>query len=168
MSHCLVDTKTGGGSSQPHPGTRTGCCGCFLPDLTGFTTCRHQGDRPSPPYLAYLDRQQCSTARSAIARAAGTSQPPSPYPLPRGERELKTSNTNIIFQKKNRLPLVDTKRNIRSALLIPPPLVGGARGRGWRRGRDSNPRYAFDVHTLSRRAPQTAGTPLGIARPAKK
>ena len=25
--------------------------------------------------------------------------------------------------------------------------------RRWRRGRDSNPRYAFDVHTLSRRAP---------------
>src|SRR3569832_2011057 len=30
----------------------------------------------------------------------------------------------------------------------------------WRRGRDSNPRYAFGVHTLSRRAPSTARTPL--------
>src|SRR3569833_89663 len=30
----------------------------------------------------------------------------------------------------------------------------------WRRGRDSNPRYAFSVHTLSRRAPSTARTPL--------
>src|SRR3569833_198336 len=29
-----------------------------------------------------------------------------------------------------------------------------------RRGRDSNPRYAFGVHTLSRRAPSTARTPL--------
>jgi hypothetical protein len=30
----------------------------------------------------------------------------------------------------------------------------------WRRGRDSNPRYAFGVHTLSRRAPSTARSPL--------
>jgi hypothetical protein len=30
----------------------------------------------------------------------------------------------------------------------------------WRRGRDSNPRYAVNVHTLSRRAPSTARTPL--------
>ena len=32
----------------------------------------------------------------------------------------------------------------------------------WRRGRDSNPRYAFGVHTLSRRAPSTTRTPLQI------
>ena len=30
----------------------------------------------------------------------------------------------------------------------------------WRRGRDSNPRYGVTVHTLSRRAPSTARTPL--------
>ena len=30
----------------------------------------------------------------------------------------------------------------------------------WRRGRDSNPRYAINVHTLSRRAPSTTRTPL--------
>ena len=30
----------------------------------------------------------------------------------------------------------------------------------WRRGRDSNPRYAMNVHTLSRRAPSTTRTPL--------
>jgi hypothetical protein len=30
----------------------------------------------------------------------------------------------------------------------------------WRRGRDSNPRYAFGVYTLSRRAPSTARPPL--------
>ena len=34
-----------------------------------------------------------------------------------------------------------------------------ARGR-WRRGRDSNPRYACDVHTLSKRAPSAARSPL--------
>ncbi len=28
------------------------------------------------------------------------------------------------------------------------------------RGRDSNPRYAFDVYTLSRRAPSTTRPPL--------
>ena len=30
----------------------------------------------------------------------------------------------------------------------------------WRRERDSNPRYAINVHTLSRRAPSTARTSL--------
>jgi site-specific DNA recombinase len=30
----------------------------------------------------------------------------------------------------------------------------------WRSGRDSNPRYAFDVYTLSRRAPSTTRPPL--------
>ncbi len=30
----------------------------------------------------------------------------------------------------------------------------------WRRGRDSNPRYGVTVHTLSRRAPSAARTPL--------
>jgi hypothetical protein len=34
----------------------------------------------------------------------------------------------------------------------------------WRRGRDSNPRYGVTVHTLSRRAPSTARTPLLIVR----
>jgi hypothetical protein len=29
-----------------------------------------------------------------------------------------------------------------------------------RRGRDSNPRYPFEVYTLSRRAPSTTRTPL--------
>ncbi len=33
-------------------------------------------------------------------------------------------------------------------------------GIGLQRGRDSNPRYAFGVYTLSRRAPSTARTPL--------
>ena len=31
---------------------------------------------------------------------------------------------------------------------------------GWRRGRDSNPRYGVTVYTLSRRAPSAARTPL--------
>jgi len=44
-SHLLGD-----GASQPDPSTRFGCYGCFLPDLTGFTTFRHRGDRPPPPY----------------------------------------------------------------------------------------------------------------------
>ena len=35
----------------------------------------------------------------------------------------------------------------------------GARPK-WRRGRDSNPRYGVTAHTLSRRAPSTARTPL--------
>ncbi len=30
------------------------------------------------------------------------------------------------------------------------------------RGRDSNPRYAFDVYTLSRRAPSTTRPPLSL------
>ena len=34
----------------------------------------------------------------------------------------------------------------------------------WRSGRDSNPRYAFDVYSLSRRAPSTTRPPLRIAR----
>jgi hypothetical protein len=33
---------------------------------------------------------------------------------------------------------------------------------GWRRGRDSNPRYGITVYTLSRRAPSTTRTPLQI------
>ena len=32
----------------------------------------------------------------------------------------------------------------------------------WRRGRDSNPRYAINVYTLSRRAPSTTRPPLRI------
>ena len=32
----------------------------------------------------------------------------------------------------------------------------------WRRGRDSNPRYAINVYTLSRRAPSAARPPLRI------
>ena len=32
----------------------------------------------------------------------------------------------------------------------------------WRRERDSNPRYAINVHTLSRRAPSTARTSLHL------
>ena len=35
----------------------------------------------------------------------------------------------------------------------------------WRRERDSNPRYAFDVYTLSRRAPSTARPSLRTSRP---
>ena len=34
-----------------------------------------------------------------------------------------------------------------------------------RRERDSNPRYAFDVYTLSRRAPSTTRTPLLFSLP---
>ena len=43
-----------------------------------------------------------------------------------------------------------------------PSAPGGVRGSvlNWRRGWDSNPRYAFDVYTLSRRAPSTARPPL--------
>src|SRR3569623_3606545 len=41
----------------------------------------------------------------------------------------------------------------KSGSIIAKPLI-------WGRGRDSNPRYAFGVHTLSRRAPSTARTPL--------
>src|SRR4051812_46981192 len=33
----------------------------------------------------------------------------------------------------------------------------------WRSGRDSNPRYAFDVYSLSRRAPSTTRPPLHSA-----
>ena len=44
-----IRLETGGGSSQPHPSTRNVCCGCFLPDLTGFTSFRRRGDRLSPP-----------------------------------------------------------------------------------------------------------------------
>ena len=33
----------------------------------------------------------------------------------------------------------------------------------WRRDRDSNPGYAINVHTLSRRAPSTARTSLHIS-----
>ena len=33
-------------------------------------------------------------------------------------------------------------------------------GLKWRRGRDSNPRYAFDVYSLSRGAPSTTRPPL--------
>src|ERR1051325_2165709 len=34
----------------------------------------------------------------------------------------------------------------------------------WRRERDSNPRYPFEVHTLSRRAPSTTRPSLPIAK----
>lgn len=33
----------------------------------------------------------------------------------------------------------------------------------WRSGRDSNPRYAFDVYSLSRRAPSTTRPPLRMS-----
>ena len=33
----------------------------------------------------------------------------------------------------------------------------------WRRERDSNPRYAINVYTLSRRAPSATRTPLRIS-----
>ncbi len=36
------------------------------------------------------------------------------------------------------------------------------------RGRDSNPRYAFDVYTLSRRAPSTTRPPLFLIFPKKR
>ena len=41
-----------------------------------------------------------------------------------------------------------------------PDVLGRFRLCLWRRGRDSNPRYPFGVHTLSRRAPSTARSPL--------
>ena len=37
---------------------------------------------------------------------------------------------------------------------------GSLKTRDWRSGRDSNPRYAFDVYSLSRRAPSTTRPPL--------
>ncbi len=37
---------------------------------------------------------------------------------------------------------------------------GGDATHKWRRGRDSNPRYAFDVYSLSRGAPSTTRPPL--------
>src|SRR5690606_37425392 len=55
---------------------------------------------------------------------------------------------------------------IRGGFLIhrPAKYEGGPPAGGplriWRRGRDSNPRYAFGVYTLSRRAPSTARPPL--------
>ena len=39
-------------------------------------------------------------------------------------------------------------------------LAGEHRATRWRSGRDSNPRYAFDVYSLSRRAPSTTRPPL--------
>ena len=36
------------------------------------------------------------------------------------------------------------------------------RAKNWRRERDSNPRYPFGVHTLSRRAPSTARPSLRV------
>ncbi len=35
--HCGV-SRIGWGPCQLHPGTRVTCCGCFLPDLTEFTS----------------------------------------------------------------------------------------------------------------------------------
>jgi len=46
-----VKKVTGGGADQPVQGTRYSCYGCFLPDLTGFTTSRHLGSRPLPPLI---------------------------------------------------------------------------------------------------------------------
>lgn len=57
----------------------------------------------------------------------------------------------------------------------PAPFSGGCdlkiarAGTAWRSGRDSNPRYAFDVYSLSRRAPSTTRPPLrmpGRGRPS--
>src|SRR5690606_35518121 len=39
---------------------------------------------------------------------------------------------------------------------------------GWRRGRDSNPRYAQHVYTLSRRAHSTTLTPLQVGCKSKR
>ena len=40
----------------------------------------------------------------------------------------------------------------------------GPSSSNWRRGRDSNPRYAINVYTLSRRAPSATRTPLQFGR----
>ena len=42
------------------------------------------------------------------------------------------------------------------------PMSPPALHESWRRGRDSNPRYPFGVHTISSRAPSTARPPLPI------
>ena len=42
------------------------------------------------------------------------------------------------------------------------PMSPPAMHESWRRGRDSNPRYPFGVHTISSRAPSTARPPLPI------
>ena len=40
----------GGGYDSLEFSTRISCYGCFLPDLTGFTTYRHCSSEPYPPY----------------------------------------------------------------------------------------------------------------------
>ena len=40
----------GGGFDPLNRSARISCYGCFLPDLTGFTTYRHGSSEPSPPF----------------------------------------------------------------------------------------------------------------------
>ena len=60
---------------------------------------------------------------------------------------------------------VSSKRAIGERLWEPmprPEKISSKINAEWRSGRDSNPRYAFDVYSLSRRAPSTTRPPLRI------
>ena len=63
----------GGGANQPHPGTRADCYGCFLPDLTEFTSARHQGDRPRcHERLGILSRSETLDSMFLVRRTSLT------------------------------------------------------------------------------------------------
>ena len=59
---------------------------------------------------------------------------------------IKYYNENVLFR-----PCPDLTNQLIKKLYTP---------ENWRRERDSNPRYAMNVYTLSRRAPSTTRTPL--------
>ncbi len=52
-SHLNYSKQKGGGFDSLKFNARISCYGCFLPDLTGFTTYRHCRSEPSPPNRSF-------------------------------------------------------------------------------------------------------------------
>lgn len=72
--------------------------------------------------------------------------------------EVGEGHVRIVGSKGELLRALTSASSGQSAGISVPTL-----GLKWRSGRDSNPRYAFDVYSLSRRAPSTTRPPLRIA-----
>ena len=78
-----------------------------------------------------------------------------PCPHPSGPRYARSDSLRA--NRSNRRVLIKS-----STPLIKREAPRGGLSLYWRRGRDSNPRYAINVYTLSRRAPSTARPPLPL------
>jgi hypothetical protein len=119
-----------GSPHQPHSGTRIHCYRCSLPGLAGFTIYRC-GETGAGHH--------CALKPDRNLAMWGKPRPTVQWTF--AARRTTRRDTGL-------------ERHTRDG--SPPPHFRSF----WRRGRDSNPRYAINVYTLSRRAPSTARTPL--------